>query len=346
MNTKFYFIVRLMVTFCLLGAGCSSKGLPAPLVPLPPSTDPNEIYISSEPSVRTLMPTIQEYTRAIIYGTHAEQLEDLNISYYVPEKDTFRGQLNIEHFRGFSQQYAVICMIDYKQKLCNLSQEEEPIIEFEPNSIKSVPLEISNLQKGMHDLEMIIASIPSSESYRGQLNSFHEAYNMPAMANIFVGKSAIKPPITTVMPERRRLLSGVGDLGFTINRLQNLREPRGIPIWLQEKVQAGTRLHFFLHVHDKQYGQARTNVYMAFLDYKQIPTYVDEEAYMPLYIKRHPGTWQSLHVQIDVPQSRGTYTLLFVERTHAHTMLEGSQMSFFFDEPFTNIQAVELIVEP
>lgn len=344
MNKSILIVIYTITPIVLLLYGCYGNSLPGKVAPVSSDIDPQTIFVSSGRQHTEKEKLTLEFTSSVIHGTYGGRLEDTFVSFHVPEGEAFIGQIHIEHYRNFVQQYAIICLVNYQQRPCHTDRELVQFIEFPANTTHNLPLKIDGLSKGMHDLEAVIVSIPFAENAYGQPNSFDEAYGMPTMANVYVGESTKKPVITPLVSQPQK--TQTGDFGFIANLLPNMREERGVPVWLQERVQAGNEITFYLHFQDEHFGMRRINALTAFLDYRQIPLLIDGREQMPLYLQRVPGTWQSFQAAIEAPTQPGSYVLLFVYRTHAHVQLEGSRLPFLFDEAFTTIQAVEIVVEP
>jgi len=74
-----------------------------------------------------------------------------------------------------------------------------------------------------------------------------------------------------------------------------VEENGGILIWLTARAEPGEMIDFYIHLnHDiGLFPDDRPMVAMAFIDYEQVPIYIDDEAHLPLYVQRKKETWQS-----------------------------------------------------
>lgn len=328
-------------------SACMGNTLPAPVATVPSSIPPQTIYAPIQPQMIVNDAMTTNYTWSRVNASYNEQLNGLYSSFYIPLEKSFIGQLEIGNMLATAHQYAIICLVDYQQMPCNPQLQPVQIESMKANSTAKISLQLPIHTAGMHDLEIVITSDPYQQVSQAELHTLTDVMNMPTMANIYVGDTANSPLIHTVNPQPQPTLTAIGNPEFIANQVAGLADLKGIPVWLQEETHVGEEFDFYLHFHNQQ-GWQRTNAVMAFVNYIQSPIYVNGATHLPLYVARQPGTWQSIHATIQAPTEPGEYDLLLVNRTHAHQRLEGvfAQMTFLFDQPFTQVQLIKLKVIP
>jgi hypothetical protein len=134
--------------------------------------------------------------------------------------------------------------------------------------------------------------------------------------------------------------------GFVASDLENPQGPQGgWFIWTGTRAKAGELFDLFLHFDSTQ---DRKYALVAFVDFRQVPIYVDGESRLPLYVQTRASTWHPMPVQIRAPGQPGRYELRFLAIVEPFTrldLLSGGERSSLMDYPFLSSSRILLEVE-
>jgi hypothetical protein len=162
---------------------------------------------------------------------------------------------------------------------------------------------------------------------------------------LYAGESAQSPYIELVFPTPKPILRGRESTFYISESAELVEKNGGILIWLTTHARQGEMIDFYIHfTYDEiQFPDDRPMAAMAFINYEQVPIYVDGKAHLPLYVQRKKGTWQSIAVQVRAPDQPGIYEFVIVVHDYAYPRLGKAFTTRDLDEyTYTNDTATEM----
>lgn len=246
-----------------------------------------------------------------VFATYQEQFKKRVASFHVDQGKPFIGESFFWNGTGKAKEFAVSCLLDYVQVPCQPGDQAARITILEHNQELRLPVQIS-LEDGRHDLSFLIVADPFEDMQinqpdRADTNAILNTYN------IFTNNSIQKPRYPVLQTTLQYKLPWVSPF-IVSEQNQDLMNANGsMEVWLDGKGGPGEMLEFYLH-----FGLERIDlipnhemVVMAFLDYEQIPIYVEDNPFLPLVVKHSPLLWESQRAQIKLPEEPGNYILFF-----------------------------------
>jgi hypothetical protein len=205
----------------------------------------------------------------------------------------FIGESFFWNGTGNAKEFAVSCLLDYVQVPCQPGDQAARITILEHNQELRLPVQIS-LEDGRHDLSFLIVADPfedmqTNQPDRADTNAILNTYN------IFTNNSIQKPRYPVLQTTLQYKLPWVSPF-IVSEQNQDLMNANGsMEVWLDGKGGPGEMLEFYLHFGLEGIDLIPNHemVVMAFLDYEQIPIYVEGEPYLLLVVKHSPFLWES-----------------------------------------------------
>lgn len=261
-----------------------------------------------------------------IWPAHQNRYAERDTTYFMSQQDNFVAHALIGNGNSVAREIAVICLLDHLQIPCAPDLTLEHIITVPAKDFVFLPMELAGLPPGLHDLDILVVRDPYQDG-RNPMGDDIRYFTQSAvqMSNILVDGLLAPPEIEVVRPDVAGQLERATI--FAVSYGNKLVDEFGnFPIWIEAEGEAGTMLAFDLHFHaDVHDEEGNTIAVMAFLNYEQVPLIYEEQSYQPLYVIRQAGTWQRAPVQIQLPDTPGTYELIMMARTDAFVAMEDGQ---------------------
>ena len=316
---------------------------------IPPGVDSRDILVDYE-AIARIHSTFGTASNAIstgIFATYEEQLATRCCDFSIASGRPFTGQIWIRNEDLVAHDMAFLCLMDYVQIPCTPNAADVQLREFAAEEEILSPIEIPDLGKGLHDFAVLVIHEPYQDIDAPDLGDRSETGRAMLLSALFVGDSTKAPEVDPVFPEPGPLLEGYGSLFFISKRAELVEPHGGILIWLSESSNSGEMIDFYLHFNDQDDPRTRRRMMavMAFLNYEQVPIYINGQEHLPLYVQREPDTWQPLAVQIQAPSQPGVYEMLVVVRDYAHSRLTDEE-HYFGPASTEHSQLIKLEVKP
>lgn len=337
-------IGRLLKTIgvALLLAGCQvgKTGLPAaiPSSTVPPGVEAHALYLNEEAERRMaeVRASRPGGTTVGIRATYEEMVPDSHFLFRVKQGHPFVGQFRLRSSRQEAHSYICLCLFDHVQIPC--SPGEAPFQyteEVTDGDAIEVAIEIPIQDEGLHDLVVIYQEDPYLAGPVGsgsfQDRTLHDVKQM--RASISLAGLATFPQLTYREPPGQPGYESIGR-GFVASELEDPRGSQGgWKIWTETTARAGELFGFSLHFAD---AQDRKYAVVAFIDFRQVPIYVDGEAQLPFYVQARASTWHRMPVQIRAPEQPGRYEFRVVAIAEPFTQLDllsGGEKASLMDLP-------------
>ncbi|PIE79640.1 MAG: hypothetical protein CSA11_11035 [Chloroflexi bacterium] len=294
--------------------------------PVPIDKDANDWYADQE-GIQFFSSMISEHPNGLgvmVQTLYKHKYDDYHSTFFVEEE--FIAEISIASGLPETKPFAIICLLDYQQIPCHPDLPKEYILEISKDSFPStrIPIHITDLQPGLHDLNVVIVRNPYEEgidaigeNIRYSILTTVGSYNL-LKDGVVESANTIKP--IRVEPEGRLDRPAILDVS---TNPQLVNELGNIPLWIDAQGKVGEILPFFLHFNSDVYDeQGDTIAVTAFLNYEQVPLLYEGEEYLSFYVVREADSWQRASVSIQLPYEPGIYELFVVARTDAFSPLE------------------------
>ncbi|MGH2544460.1 MAG: hypothetical protein ACRDIB_16840 [Ardenticatenaceae bacterium] len=258
-------------------------------------------------------------------------------TFYVEEDMPLLGQLWVVNSSDEAHDIVIMCLVDYVQTPCQPDGGGFSIRKFAPYEEFFMPVEIRDLDPGVHEFAFLIVRDPYHDINADQSRPTGRSSPSEVLPfyTIYVGNQSHLPVISPIVPEMvRARLDRFGGNKIFVNKLPDLVEPprNGAPAWLMEEAAPGEKIQSYLHFTEDTdpNPNSKNIVVMAFVDYVQVPLYADDQLHMPLYVKRQPDTFQTLPIAMQAPAKPGIYELIIVAQDYAHQRLSAQPKYFHY----------------
>lgn len=261
-------------------------------------------------------------------ASYGERFSNSFDALHVASGEPFIGQGYIWNADSNAHDFVALCMIDYVQVPCT---PESPVVQLRQLSGGEEVfwhVEIPELSNGLHDFAILVVKEPY-KNIKAQdvetLQTRSRTSNLSPNYVLFVGESGQQPHVESVFPTPKpdSFLKGHQSMFYISQSAELVEENGGIFIWLTARAKPGEMIDFYIHFTGRipPFPDGRPVVAMAFIDYEQVPIYVDGEAHLPLYVRRMKETWQPVAVQVRAPDQPGVYEFVVVAHDYAYPLL-------------------------
>ena len=331
----------------------ADQALPPEVIPsstLPPGVEAGDLYVNEETErkMAELMASKPGGTTVGIRSTYEQMIPDSYTTFWVKQGQPFLGEFFLRSAKQEKHSYIFLCLLDHIQIPCSPGEKLFQFVEeVTDGDTIEIPLQIPIQDRGLHDLTVVYQEDPYLAGPVGS-GSFQDRTlrDLNQMrASISVGGLATVPELTYEEPSGQPGYKSIA-CGFTPSDLENPRGPQGgWIIWTGTTAKAGELFDLFLHfdsTQDRKYALA------AFVDFRQVPIYVDGEPRLPLYVQTQASTWHPMPVQIRAPRQPGRYELRLLAIGEPFTrldLLSGGERSNLMDYPPLSSPRILLEVE-
>lgn len=318
------------INFCLLllfsACGYQSPTLISefgrmPTATIPPGVQPEDMRTEIVESARAIGLQHSNGVSSGLFATYEEQFEDSFHSCHVASGEPFLGRGWLLSTAFEPRDFAVLCWVDYIQAPCNPDWDRVHYVQLESGEDIFFPITISGLKDGVHDVQFLAVRDPYLGIDADDLQERSETLTASPSRNLYVGTSGFPPRVESIAPATKTPLP-VLDITFFISKKAEPIETQGVEIWLSETAQPKEFVEFYIHFNGQDDPNDTLMAVMAFVNYEQVPLYIDGTAHLPLYVQRKARTWQPVAVQLRVPDQVDVYEMLIIVRSYAHRQLE------------------------
>jgi len=320
-----------------------------PTATIPPDVDAKDIYIDYG-TLETIRSIAEQHPGGVSAGfdaTYDERFSNSFTAFHVASGEPFIGQAWIWNADPNPHDFAALCLLNYVQVPCTPESPSVHFQHFAANEEVSLPIELPELEDGIQDFEVLIVRDPYRDIDEPDLQHRSETFSISPNCLLYVGESTQPPDIERIFPDPKPALEGHGVMFFVSELADPLEQDGGILIWLSTSAEASEMIDFYIHLsgEDDLDPDDKTMAAMAFVDYEQVPLYVNGEPHLPLYMRRKTKTWQPVAVQIRAPDQPGVYELLVTVHDYAHSGLTKVGDQYVSDASTESSQLVRLEVK-
>jgi hypothetical protein len=319
----------------------ANQAVPPEVIPsstLPPDVEAGDLYVNEE-TERKMAELRASKPGGITLGirsTYEEMVPDSYTTFRVKQGQPFLGEFFLRSAKQEKHSYIFLCLLDHIQIPCSPGEKLFQFVEeVTDGDTIEIPIQIPIQDEGLHDLIVVYQEDPYLAGPVGS-GSFQDRTlrDLNQMrASISVNGLATVPYLDYEEPPGQ---SGYGSIprGFVASGLKDPRGPQGgWIIWTEDTAEAGELFDFFLHFDS---AQDRKYALVAFIDFQQVPIYVNGGPRLPLYIQTHASTWHPMPVQIRAPRQPGRYELRLLAIGEPFTrldLLSGGERANLTDYP-------------
>jgi hypothetical protein len=250
-----------------------------------------------------------------VYPAYQNSYPDWKSTYYGAVDSDFEANLFLLNGDDQTRQFAIICLLDHRQTPCAPDAAWEYLRTLEPEEFQFVPITLTNLMAGFHDLDFLVVRDPYVDILADNLTSRETTAAIYRYSNLLVDNN-VRPPLIeplSLITKQRAEFDGL----LYISQTPDLFDETGwsIPFWLEIEGEPGEMFDFYLHFSGPSDKEGEVIAIMGFIDYQQIPLHHEGAAHIPLYVERRASQWEFLPVQMQLPLQPGVYEFFVVARS-------------------------------
>jgi len=295
--------------------------------PIPASIDPKTIKRDDEGQLALSLQAAGNSPGGFIgiNGTWGEQFGTGSNLFIVSKQPGFEGELAMGIF-NFPQPLSFIasCLLDFVQVPCDPKAPAVQSLTLKSEQAQHMPIRLNGLQRGLHDLVVVIWDELKSDSYDSYNDQRFTEY-----VRAFRTSLTVEGDTTPQAIEYQPLPIPYHVFGLEGFVLTDQKHPwdtyGGFPPFTYLRVQPGEEFELYLHLFNLQKVRVEYAL-AAFIDYEQVPIGYNGNKYLPLYFSTKAEAWYPLPIKIKAPLVPGhhEFTILGEHFPQARMDLETS----------------------